>query len=200
MPFITEELYQRLPHPASIPRAASICVAPYPEQEVYCFKDESIEKEVEFVQKIVHSIRSARSDYNLPNKTKTDAYVKCMDENLKKTIVKFKCSITTLSNCNTLELNDAPPTGCVALTISDKCQVHLFLKGIIDPEKEYGKLEKKRESLITACTACERVLSSADSAQKLPQEILEGYHQKYVQTKGELDHLVEAMEGLKKME
>lgn len=73
MPFITEELYQRLPRPdADIKAIPSICVASYPEPEQYKWKDDIIEQEVEFVQKIAKAIRSARSDYNLPNKTKTE--------------------------------------------------------------------------------------------------------------------------------
>lgn len=73
MPYITEELYQRLPAPASertsIP---SICVAPYPQEEDYSWRNKTIENEVEFIQKVAKAIRSARSDYNLPNKTKTE--------------------------------------------------------------------------------------------------------------------------------
>ena len=34
-----------------------------------------MESEVEFVQKIIHTVRSARSDYNLPNKAKTEGTV-----------------------------------------------------------------------------------------------------------------------------
>lgn len=73
MPFITEELYQRLPRPQSVKdNIPSICVAPYPESSECSWRNETIENEVDFVQKIAKAIRSARSDYNLPNKTKTE--------------------------------------------------------------------------------------------------------------------------------
>lgn len=69
MPFITEELYQRLPRTDNtIP---SICIASYPNSEIYHWKNEQIEQEMQFVQKIAKAIRSARSDYNLINKMKT---------------------------------------------------------------------------------------------------------------------------------
>lgn len=67
MPFIAEELYQRLP----AIKYDSICIAKYPREESV-WKNEIVEEEVEFIQKIAKSIRSARSDYNLPNKTKTE--------------------------------------------------------------------------------------------------------------------------------
>lgn len=73
MPFITEELYQRLPRPeAKRDKIPSICVAPYPELEECRWRNQVIEVEVDFVQKIAKAVRSARSDYNLPNKTKTE--------------------------------------------------------------------------------------------------------------------------------
>lgn len=73
MPFITEELYQRLPRPAALVQAVpSICIASYPETDNYSWRSETVDAEVEFVQKIAKAIRSARSDYNLPNKTKTE--------------------------------------------------------------------------------------------------------------------------------
>lgn len=73
MPFITEELYQRLPHSASIRnKSPSICVAPYPTLSECSWRNETIEQEADFIQKIAKVIRSARSDYNLPNKTKTE--------------------------------------------------------------------------------------------------------------------------------
>lgn len=73
MPFITEELYQRLPRPKEITtKIPSIVVASYPDAKECKWKNEDIETEVEFVQKVAKSIRSARSDYNLPNKSKTE--------------------------------------------------------------------------------------------------------------------------------
>lgn len=67
MPFITEELYQRLPDVLY----PSICIAKYPRIESD-WKNYEIDQEFEFVQKIAKAIRSTRSDYNLPNKTKTE--------------------------------------------------------------------------------------------------------------------------------
>jgi valyl-tRNA synthetase len=39
------------------------------------WRNTEVESEVEFVQKIIHTVRSARSDYNLPNKAKTEGTV-----------------------------------------------------------------------------------------------------------------------------
>lgn len=76
MPFITEELYQRLPRSKEIAeKVPSITVASYPDVKECRWKNDVVESEVEFVQKVAKSIRSARSDYNLPNKTKTEGTI-----------------------------------------------------------------------------------------------------------------------------
>ena len=68
MPFISEELYQRLPGQKEHP---SICVSSYPtKQQNKVYRNEDIEKDVKFVQKVIDTVRSTRADYNLPNKVR----------------------------------------------------------------------------------------------------------------------------------
>jgi len=71
MPFISEELFQRLPR-KSCWEPPSLCVSSYPEVESYPWRDLALEADFEFVQKIVHAIRSAKADYNMPQKAKTE--------------------------------------------------------------------------------------------------------------------------------
>lgn len=75
MPYLTEELYQRLPR-RSKKQVPSICVEVYPEVNKFSWKrDLEIEKEMETVQEIIHKIRSTRNDLNL-NKQKADLGLK----------------------------------------------------------------------------------------------------------------------------
>lgn len=71
MPFITEELFQRLPR-KSCWEPPSICVTSYPESRDFPWRDLTREAEFEFVQKIIHAIRSAKSNYNMPTKANTE--------------------------------------------------------------------------------------------------------------------------------
>lgn len=71
MPFITEELYQRLPR-ADVSTVPSICVSSYPDSQQCPWQDETVDQQMQTVQKIAKAIRSARSDYNLLNKIKTE--------------------------------------------------------------------------------------------------------------------------------
>lgn len=73
MPFLTEELYQRLPHFKSEKRPLSICVASYPDQAVFkMFEDDILEKEVTSLNNLIRTIRSTRSTYDIPPRVKTE--------------------------------------------------------------------------------------------------------------------------------
>lgn len=79
MPFITEELYQRLPRRDDATDPPSISVTAYPTVEAFTAigfgRDESLEEEVAFVERILHAVRSLRSEYNLA-KTQMKLYLR----------------------------------------------------------------------------------------------------------------------------
>lgn len=98
MPFVTEELYQRLPRRRPQSDPPSICVTPYPDAEEvrpvtervgesgesgsrstplrsfpppqFCWQREEVDRDMDFIMAVVKTIRSLRSDYKL---TKTAA-------------------------------------------------------------------------------------------------------------------------------
>lgn len=66
MPFISEELYQRLPRRDAASDPPSIVVTSYPSVEQFPFsRDEQLELDVAFMEKVIHNVRSLRSEYNL---------------------------------------------------------------------------------------------------------------------------------------
>ncbi|KAL1130732.1 hypothetical protein AAG570_011973 [Ranatra chinensis] len=198
MPFLSEELYQRLPH-SNRPHPPSICVSSYPETENYPWSDSQLEQQVEFVQKVVHSIRSARSDYNIAQKTKTEAFYSTTDSESLKILTDYCQTIITLSYCSKLEKTDKCPEGCAILTVSDKCQIHLLLKGFIDPSKELEKLMKKEESLCQAIKKLEQAIAVKDYEAKVPQDVRSANSEKLVQSRGELERLRESITVLSTM-
>lgn len=76
MPFLTEELYQRLPRRDPTSDPPSISVTPYPTVEEFAWtRDEALEEEVLFLERILHAVRGLRSEYNLA-KTQVKLYLR----------------------------------------------------------------------------------------------------------------------------
>ncbi|KAK4877421.1 hypothetical protein RN001_009927 [Aquatica leii] len=200
MPFITEELFQRLPRSSDeIKKIPSICVSSYPEVKNYNWRNEDIEAEMEFAQKIAKSIRSTRSDYNLPNKTKTEAYIKC-EESYKDLVTNYIPILQTLAYCSKIQVGGEAPLGCTIITVSDKCEVHLLLKGLIDPSKELAKLQKKLTFLEGTESKLKQTINSSDYSSKVPLDIQQANSEKLSQVSTELERLHNAMAALKIME
>lgn len=203
MPFISEELWQRFPRRRPDTDSPSICVAEYPEAQSFPYADSELDKNVAFAMKVVSTVRSLRSDYDLTVRQKTDLYVECTEESLAKSLRDFDILILTLTSSNQLKIlspGQTPPgRDCAIATVSAECKVHLMLKGIIDPEKEAKKLEEKRGKLEAQLGKLREAASKADYCEKVPEEIRASNAEKARQLEGELSHLEEAMKAIAAM-
>jgi len=199
MPFISEELFQRLPRWSSN-EPPSICVTPYPEKEELNYRDTVVESEVEFIQKVVAVVRSTRSDYNLPNKTKTDLYLRCFEKEAAATLERYSSVIATLGYSGNVSVSDSPPSGCAIVTVSDKVAAHLVLRGLIDPPKEVEKLDKKRAALRIQLEKLNKAVKVPDYEKKVPDDVRAANAEKLTQTDSEIHRLTDAMAALSTIE
>ncbi|KAM8952751.1 valine--tRNA ligase [Pelodytes ibericus] len=201
MPFLTEELYQRLPRRFST-QSPSITVTPYPEATEFHWRDEEIERNMDLALLLVKSIRSLRSDYNL-TKTKADCYVKCQDEVTSSLVVIYTPYITVLSSTGSLIIlqpADPAPPGTAVNTASDKATVYLSLKGLIDVEKELAKLQTKRADLNRQLERLRDRVASADYRSKVPSAVQQQDADKMRQIETELQKVEEARVNFQKMD
>lgn len=197
MPFISEELYQRLPRQDG--GSVSICIDSYPTVGSCPLKDEEIEKEVELIQKTAKIIRSARSMYNLPNKIKTEAFILCTCAATKSILQKFSNDLLTTAYCSELHFDGQPPIGCAILPVTGQCEVHLLLKGLIQVDKELQKLEKKQTQLTQTIDKLNQTINASDYTTKVPVEIQQTNKDKLTESDAEMLRINAAIESLKLM-
>uniref|UniRef100_A0A674J2T0 valine--tRNA ligase n=1 Tax=Terrapene triunguis TaxID=2587831 RepID=A0A674J2T0_9SAUR len=167
MPFVSEELFQRLPRRA--PHAPpSICVTPYPSPEqVTCGAGFSLG--------IVRAVRSLRADYNL-TRTRADCFLQCLDSGAADAASRCSAYIRSLSSSGLVRVlgpGEAPPAGCAVAVASDKCTVHLLLKGLIDAEKEISKLAGKQGELQKQIERLRERMGTPDYGTKVPPKVQE---------------------------
>lgn len=153
------------------------------------------------MQKTAHIIRSARSDYNIPNKIKTEIYVVCSSNSESRRILEdYKDAVATLSYCSRIIFDESPPvTGCAILTVGSECQVYLLLKGLIEADKEIAKLAKKKDILVQTVTKLNQSMQMADYATKVPLDVQTTNSEKLVQSEAEIQRIIDAIETLRLM-
>ncbi|XP_035683587.1 valine--tRNA ligase-like isoform X1 [Branchiostoma floridae] len=199
MPFITEELWQRLPR-RSNEAAPSICVASYPEAEEFPWRQETLEEELDFVHEVNCRARSIRAEYNL-TKQRPELYLQCSDNSVAEMLNKYTDIITILSQSGkvTTLVDQPPPEGCAILTVSDKCTVHLLLKGMVDASKEIGKLEGKKTTLNNQVDKILQEMSIPDYENKVPEQVRTRKDERKTQLEGEIEAITKAIENFQKL-
>ena len=198
MPFITEELYQRLPLSPS--DAVSICVADYPEQDVFgSFADDELDKAIAIMQSVVGRIRQMRTDYNLARSTKPSIFIRCTDEDSSKRLQRLADYVQTLGSCSSVSINGSESTeGCALGPISATCQVFMMLRGMIDVDRELSRLNKRIGELTVVCKKLDDEEKSENYA-KLPESVREKNAEKLQQSKIELKNLEDAVVSVSSM-
>lgn len=198
MPFITEELFQRLPR-RSESEPPSISVTPYPELDQFEWRrDESLENDVQFMQNIIHNIRSLRSEYNL-SKTKVNLYLKFDGIHTKQRLIPFINTIQVLTNSSSIEIlanNCSAPEGCAIVPVSDICEAYMMLKGFIDVKKEIERLESKKEKINGPLLKLKASSEATDYEQKVPIEVRTANNERLRQLEVELNKVIDAIKAI----
>jgi len=147
IPFVTEELWQRLPGRGSLgsDESESIMIAKYPEENDSGLKrNVEMEESMAAVMKIVKACRSLRQSYNIPNKTLAKFYIKVSP--IVEDAVKAQCDdIMTLGKGSSVEINadDSIIPKSVGIDVVDEnTTVLMDIQGIVDFNAEIKKLTK----------------------------------------------------------
>ena len=150
MPFLTEELWQRLPRRPG-DQCPSIVKAAYPHYNRE-YDDLSSEEAYELVLAVSKAIRSLAAEYDI--KESAQVYVKPNSEQAMATCQQQLPSIKSLggkityglkSSITVLSPNDSEPSGCIPQAVGAAAAVYLVVKDRVDIDKEINKAKQRRE-------------------------------------------------------
>ncbi|GAB9470121.1 Valine-trna ligase [Globisporangium polare] len=172
MPFVTEELWQRLPGKRS---TASITVAQYPLPNP-SWSNPEVEANMELVKEVIHAARSVRAEYNLVNSVRPQFFVKCSETEVRDVIEAQLDDFSTLAKAGSESkslLSEEPPKGCAMHSVNEKIQIHVLLAGLVDFANEISKLEKKLTKIAPAIESLVKKTGKDDYATKVPESVRE---------------------------
>ncbi|XP_077226702.1 valine--tRNA ligase, mitochondrial 1-like isoform X2 [Tasmannia lanceolata] len=200
MPFVTEELWQRLPQATgSYSRKETIMISDYP-SVVEEWMDERVEYEMDIIESAVKSIRSLRP--LLPPNERNDkrpAFVLCRKEEVADIIRSQELEILTLASLSSLKVlieNDAAPTECAVCIVNEHLSVYLQLQGTLNADAEREKLRKKKEEIQKQQENLRQKMNSSGYKEKVPIQIQEDNISKLNKLLQELEIVEEADRNL----
>jgi len=193
MPFVTEEIYQSIPHIEE-----SICISSWPLiKEEYDFS--SAKDSVVYLIDIVKAIREIRATYQIKNANEIHYSIKnAQDASLRIYEKEFLPYVKKLCNAECLGFIDDDVEGDSAIvSIKDGHAIEVSLDGLIDMSEEIAKLEKELAKLINEITRCEKMLTNSNFVNKAPASKVEQEKSKLEDYKKQYETIAERLHKLK---
>src|SRR5256884_4930807 len=168
MPFITEELWQNLPH-----KGESIVIAPYPEFDPE-LADESAESQTELVQDIIVKGRNIRAEMKVDAKQTVPVRIATNSLELTQLLSNAREYIFKLAQVSQVEI--VPKLSgdkLAAQAVSGGLAIEVPLAGLIDVEAERLRLTKEMEKTQREIDKLDRTLSNTSFVDRAPKEGIE---------------------------
>ena len=193
MPFITEEIWQKLPIKKD---KKSIMISKYPEYDRNRV-DEKSERQIEIFKDLVYNIRNIRGEMHIPPEIKANLYIKVVQEDIKdmvklnEGIIKFLGGIDSI----TIGKNISKPKAS-ASAVGKGFEIYIPLKGLIDFEMEKARLEKEIQKIEYEIERSDRKLKNKNFIGKAPTEVIEKERKKYHSNNEKISRLKEILKSL----
>ncbi|XP_071548301.1 valine--tRNA ligase isoform X1 [Panulirus ornatus] len=199
MPFLSEELFQRLP-PRTANEPPSICVTPYPDPLEYdVFLDEEINEKFKFGQKVIGEVRSTKAKYDIPHKTKIELTLQTESSVNKATLESLVQDIATLSVSSNVIVSSEKPKGSVPIPVNADTVAWMKLQGLINLSKCKEKIQKRIEDAEDRLKSLQSEMTKANY-NKVPDEIRAKNDIKKLDLEAELEQSKDAIKQLEAME
>jgi valyl-tRNA synthetase len=166
MPFITEEIWQQLPHAVE-----SIMVAEYPRARAELI-DAAAAREMERIMGVITGVRNIRGEMGIPPLTQISIILIAEDKETAVALTEYLGFIKDLARVTEAQIlvqGERPRAAATAL--ADGVEVFVPLEGVIeDPQKEQQRLTKELTRLLADLDLTQRKLGNDAFLQKAPSD------------------------------
>lgn len=188
MPFITEEIYQCLPH-----EAESIMISKWPVADE-SIVDPEAERGMNAIMDSIKAIRNMRAEVNA-NPGKKIPAIMLVSEDLREVVAHNDSYIKLLGGIDNLELrplNGEKPENAMAAVVTG-IEVYLPLAGLIDVEKETQRLSKELSAMEKDLQRAGGKLNNAGFLAKAPEDVIAKERAKYEELSGKIEAVKKRM-------
>ncbi len=191
-PFVTEEIWQKLPKPPQLPGSLMITVFP---QSQAAFVDPVAEAEMALVQGVVGHARMLRQTYGLAPAQSVDVAAVVTDDGAHRVLTEQFDAIQKIGKLKLVLVREPQPsTGMVATSVvSQHLTLAMPLGKLIDPQTERGRIAKDIEKVGKEIAATEAKLANADFVARAPEDVIKENHERLTEEKARKQRLEDAL-------
>ena len=196
MPFITEEIWQRIAPILEI-EGDTIMRQPYPGEDV-SMVDENAEREMNWVKGFILGVRKIRSSMDIPPGKPLPVLLEDADKRDLDYLLKNELYLKRLAKVESIEIvKDNPPESATALVGNMK--VLIPLAGLIDKDAELARLGKEIDKLEKVLKVTEGKLSNKKFVDRAPKDVVEKEYAKAEEMKHSVENLKQQQTRIKSM-
>ncbi|MEO8553340.1 MAG: class I tRNA ligase family protein, partial [Kofleriaceae bacterium] len=198
-PFVTEEIWQKLPKPQQLPESLMITVFPRADPS---FRDEAAEAEMKVLQDVVGACRMLRQTYNVPPTQHVPVEIHA-SEKAVATLTTFKGFMERIARINATVVHrrldaleqglQSAKHGSAKAVVSSELEIVMPLGGLIDPVAEKARIAKDIEKAKKEISVLEKKLGNADFVAKAPEEVVAEQKARLAEENSRLARLIDAL-------
>jgi len=201
IPFVTEELWQRLPGRGTLgdDEAESIMIAPYPQCND-AYRNIEVEDSMQRIMTVVKACRSLRASYQITNKTLTHFYIKATEG--EDIISAQSDDIKTLGKASNIDVNvdeSSLPNEVAIDVVDDQVTVLMNIKGLVDYAVEIKKLEKNLKKDLPLLQNLEKKMSADGYEENVPDDLKAANAEKLDGLRKKIAEINDAIEKFQKL-
>jgi valyl-tRNA synthetase len=175
MPFVTEEIWHKLPN-----TAGSIMEATFPVGNPR-WKDEQTEQDMKFLQELVTAIRNIRGEMNVAPGVEVEVVCRYQSDSEKAVAESYSYLVKELARVKSLQIlpmatSEKPKFAASA--VAGSCEVSVILKDLLDFDAELKRIEKELGKLESEVTLIQKKLHNEDFLRKAPEGVVEKEREK----------------------
>jgi len=196
MPFITEEIFQAIPH-----EGEALIIAPFPKyDEALSFPKD--EEGFERVMEVIRAVRSRRAEMNVPPSRKAKVIICAQDQETYRSGAKYLSRLASASEVEVRGISGAGSDaeenakGMVTVTTSS-ARVLMPMAELVDLEAERARLEKELEKARAQLEAQNKKLANESFVSRAPEAVVNAERERAEKAKALIANLEESLAKLK---
>jgi valyl-tRNA synthetase len=203
-PFVTEEIWQKLPKPPRLPESLMITVFPRADK---AWQDEAAEAEMKVLQDVVGACRMLKNTYKIAPAQVAEVAIIATAPGARDTLTRFKDVMERIARIKTtIDATAAAATERLAAAgkgaqsaksiVGPELEVVMPLGGLIDPVAERARIAKDIEKSKKEIATLEKKLGNADFVARAPEEVVAEQKARLADEHAVLVRLGDALETL----
>jgi len=209
IPFVTEELWQKLPWPEGQERPEALISAPWPTPDP-SLEDPEAEAQIEAVQELITQVRRLRKEYGVPEGAGVEAFLNEAPDSFRSALAAEDSSIRRLARVSALTVaggvadgapgdpsteaavGEATGKGAHAV-LKNGTELFMPLEGVIDLERERERISAEIQRLSGQLKGVRGKLENVNFLDRAPEDVVAREREKEANFQEQMDKLQEKL-------